>query len=131
MVEVRIEGDKLNIHVLGWSKIWALKNDLEVPLERIKEVKINDEAPKGFWLRWPGTALPGVIRAGSYTDLRNWAFFDIRNKTDNVLTIETNGWDYRYVVVEVANAKVARRMINAAMNPRRRTNGRRNGKAAT
>lgn len=115
MVEISIKPDSLVVTVLGWSRLWSLKNRLEAPLRCVRAVRRDGDLPGGFWLRWPGTHLPGVIKAGSYWDGSRWSFWDVRRRRDNVLVIELSGWEYDYIVAEVNNPALVVTQINAAI----------------
>jgi hypothetical protein len=115
MVEITIEGEMLAVRVLGWSKLWCFKSRLEVPLRRVQQVRIGGELPQGYWLRMPGTSMPGVITAGSYWKRSGWSFWDVRRRTDNVLIIQLSNAEYDYIVVEVSNPAVTLSMIQSAL----------------
>jgi hypothetical protein len=115
MVEISLERDTLAVNVLGWSKLWCLKKRLVVPLRSVRRVMVGGELPKGYWLRAPGTEIPGFIKAGSYWKPSSWSFWDVRRRRDNVLTIELSGTNYDYIVVEVSNAPVTSTLIQAAV----------------
>ncbi len=118
MVEITVAADHLYVEVLGWSKLWALKSHLDVPLRCVKQARLADgDVPRNYPIRFPGTGFPGVIAAGSYTDFsfKRWAFFDLRNRRENVLVIELAGWKYEVLVVEVRDARATMQMINAAI----------------
>ena len=101
MVDARIRGDILTLEFLGWSKVWAFRSRLEVPLASIRTVHAGEPIPEGFYLRVLGTGFPGVISAGMFTDMSRWAFFDLRADRTNVLVLELPGWKYDVVAVEV------------------------------
>jgi hypothetical protein len=114
MVRISVEGDMLAVEVLGWSRIWSVKRRLDIPLRCVRRIRADGELPRGFWIRWPGTYIPGVIKAGSYWNGSGWSFWDVRRGRDNVLVIELSGWQYDYLVVEVADAAATiERMRNA------------------
>jgi hypothetical protein len=73
--------------------------------------------PRTYPIRFPGTGFPGLIAAGSYTDFsfKRWAFFDLRNRRENVLIVEPAGWKYEVLVIEVRDARALAEMINAAI----------------
>lgn len=118
MVEITVAADHLYVEVLGWSKLWAFRSHLDVPLPCVKHARLADgDVPRNYPIRFPGTGFPGLIAAGSYTDFsfKRWAFFDLRNRRENVLVIELAGWKYEVLVVEVRDARATMQMINAAI----------------
>ena len=74
-----------------------------MPLRCVRRVRADGDLPTGYWVRWPGTCIPGIITAGSYWNGSGWAFWDVRRRRDNVVVIELTGWQYDYLVVEVAD----------------------------
>lgn len=116
MVEVSIDQADLLVEVLGWSKLWALKRRLRVPLSQIRAVRWDPGVGKGWWKGWraPGTHIPGVIAAGTFYRRGVREFWDIRDGRKAV-TIELEGGSYRRLVVEVADPQGTVTMINAAL----------------
>jgi len=121
VVEISLDSDQIQIKVLGWSRLWCLKSHLEVPLAHVRSVRADD-LPKGIWIRLPGTYIPGVIKAGSYTNGRGrWSFWDVRRARDKILVIELSGWKYDFIVVEVGNPAATIEMVRRALEPVRST----------
>jgi hypothetical protein len=118
MVKISVAGDKLAVEVLGWSKLWCVKRRLDVPLRCVRRVRVGGELPHGYWVRMPGTCIPWVIKAGSYWNGSGWSFWDVRGRRDNVLVIELTGWQYDYLVVEVADAPAALEQVRNALGGR-------------
>ncbi len=118
MVKISVEGDTLAVEVLGWSKLWCVKRRLDVPLRCVRRVRTDGELPKGYWVRLPGTFIPGVIKAGSYWNGSGWSFWDVRRRRDDVLVIELSGWRYDCLVVEVADAPTAIERLRNALGGR-------------
>jgi hypothetical protein len=120
VVELSVAGGQVWIKVLGWSKVWALKSHLEVPLIYLRDARIGGDLPKGFWIRLPGTDVPGLIKAGSYTNGRGrWSFWDIRRSRDRTLVIELSDWKYDFIVVEVEDPAAAMEMLRQALQTAR------------
>jgi hypothetical protein len=116
MVDIELRGDRLHLEVLGWDKLWCLKSSLDVPLSAIRDARIASSLPERFPVRWPGTSIPGVIRAGSYTkwNFKRWAFIDVRWGGKNAIFIDTTGWSYEYLFIDVADPPSAVARIRAA-----------------
>src|ERR1022692_3541944 len=115
MVDIKISTEYLDVEFLGWSKLWAIRSRLEIPLASIKNVRADGVIPKGLNIRLFGTGFPGVISAGMFTDFKRWAFFDLRSDRTNVLILELSGWKYEVVAVEVKDARVAAERISNAI----------------
>ena len=116
MVEVSIDGTTLVVGVIGWSKLWCFKSRLDIPVRCVRQVRTDGALPKGFWLRLPGTFIPGVIKAGSYWNGSRWSFWDVRRRRDKVVVIELSGWKYDYVVVEVNNPTATMESLRTAID---------------
>jgi hypothetical protein len=123
MVDIKIGGDYLDVEFVGWSKLWALRSRLEIPLASIKNVRADGEIPKGFYIRAFGTGIPRMISAGMFTDFKRWAFFDLRADRTNVVIIELAGWKYDVVAVQVKDARTSVEMIRAAIASRISSSG--------
>jgi hypothetical protein len=122
VVEISLDSDQILIKVLGWSRLWCLKSRLEISLTYIRSVRADGDLPKGFWIRLPGTYIPGVIKAGSYTNGRgHWSFWDIGRNRDRILVIELSGGKYDFIVVEVVNPTATIEMVRRALEPDRST----------
>jgi hypothetical protein len=115
MVEIAVCDGLLQIRVLGWSRLWSLKSRLAAPLRCVRTIRQDGQLPQRFWLRWPGTYLPGVIKAGSYWNGSQWSFWDVRRRRDNVVVIELCGWDYDYIVAEVENPAATITLVKSAV----------------
>jgi hypothetical protein len=115
MVDLKINGDNLDLEFLGWSKLWALRSRMTIPIASIKTVRSDGEVPKGFYFRAFGTGFPGMISAGMFTDFKRWAFFDLRADRTNVVILELAEWKYDVVAIEVRDGRATTAMINHAI----------------
>ena len=118
MVDIKINGDRLDVEFVGWSKLWALRRRLEIPIASIKEVRADGNIPKGYYIRAFGTGIPRMIHAGMFTDFTRWAFFDLRADRVNVVIMELAGWKYDAVALQVKDARASVEMIRSAMASR-------------
>jgi hypothetical protein len=103
MTRVEIAGDQLKIEVLGWHKLWAFKSRLSFPLEHVAGAeRWNRDKHRLGWgaIRAPGTALPGVIVAGSYHKAGLHYFYDV-SRFSRAIVIELREEWYVRVVIEV------------------------------
>ena len=80
-----------------------LKKLWEIPLSHIQ--KVTTTAPQTTWkeLRSPGTALPGLVRAGTYYSERGKEFWLVNYRKNNYLTIELQNENYKRIVMTVEN----------------------------
>ena len=118
MVELSIEQGDLVVEIRGWSRLWAFKRHLRVPLSQIRAVRWDPTVAKGWWKGWrvPGTHIPGVITAGTFYRRGGRDFWDVRGGSKAV-TIELERGKYRRLVVEVADPQSTVTRINEALGP--------------
>jgi len=116
MVELSIEGHELAVEVRGWSRLWALKSHLRLPLAHVRAVRWDPSVARGWWKGWrlPGTQIPGVIVAGTYCRNGAWEFWDVRGGS-KALVIELERDPYARIVVEVADPPAALARIERAL----------------
>lgn len=115
MVELTIEGGRLNLHVKGMDQLWALKSTLEIPLVHIAGVRLDPEIARGWYhgIRMPGTNLPGVITAGTFYQHGNRVFWDVHHP-EKTIVIELRDENYQELIVEVADPESAVEQLKAA-----------------
>jgi hypothetical protein len=78
-----------------------LKGGLEIPLARIRSITVAPADLKPQGLRAPGSALPGVIYAGTWRGRGTKEFWNVRKNRENVLVLDLEGDDYTRVAIEV------------------------------
>ena len=100
-----VDGEtRLVVRLPAWDAIWAMKRSVTVPLLRVAHVTASDAAgvPRRG-MRMPGTALPGVIRSGSYGSAPQRELWNVR-RAARVLVIDLNPPEpYARIVLEVAD----------------------------
>jgi hypothetical protein len=101
MTNVTIDDGHLRISLEGMDKVWALKGDLDIPLEQIQQVTIGptEVNPKG--IRAPGTALPGVIYAGTWRGRGTKEFWNVRRDREKTIVLDLIGGEYTRIAIEV------------------------------
>jgi hypothetical protein len=116
MVELRIAGGNLNLHVHGADKLWALKSSLEIPLAHVAQIRADSSVAHGWWhgMRLPGTNIPGVLTAGTFYQDGKRIFWDVHNP-DNTIVIQLHDERYNELIVEVADPKAAVELVKAAL----------------
>ena len=122
MVRISINGDRVLLEVQGWDKLWALKSQLEFPLDHITEVRVDPEPARGWWhgLRFPGTNIPGVLTAGSFYQHDGAVFYDVHDP-EHTIVLELNHEHYQRLVVEVEDPQGAVTLLEKAMAGRNTT----------
>lgn len=66
LASVTVEGPDVVVRPSGWAAFWSLRRSVRFPVSSVRAVRVGvprREAPRGF--RSPGTALPGVMVAGT------------------------------------------------------------------
>ena len=119
MVEISIQDGRAVFEVQGWSKLWALRSRISVPLASIRDVRRVDPAViRGWWkgLRLPGTHVPGVIIAGTFYEGSKCIFWDVR-KPVRAIEVELAGAEYDRLIVDVADPDEAVERLRAAIRP--------------
>jgi hypothetical protein len=116
MARVELTAESLLIHVEGMDQIWALKSQLEIPLQHVLDAEADVEIARGWWhgIRWPGTNLPGVLTAGTFYKDGQRVFWDIHHPEMTVV-ISLVGEDYNKLVIEVENPTETVRVIKGAV----------------
>ena len=116
MVRLSIDRGHVQLDVLGWSRLWAFKRRLRVPLSHIVTARWDPTAAKELWKGWQliGTHIPLVIAAGMYYRRGGREFWDVRSGRKAVV-IELRGNSYRRLVVDVPDPSAAVRMISEAL----------------
>ena len=106
-IETVVDRDHLNVRLTGFDRVLALKNHLDVPLNRVSSAEVIERKrvppTPGTWLRAPGTHVPGLIRHGSYGREPNrefWAMYRQRY----ALVISVDGWKYSRLVLGAKDA---------------------------
>jgi hypothetical protein len=83
MVDLSISGGNLVWHVRGADK-WAFKSSLEIPVAHVAEVRADAAIAHAWWhgIRMPGTSIPGVLTAGTFSRTASGFFgmFTIRTR---------------------------------------------------
>jgi hypothetical protein len=109
--EVEIRGSTVIVRVKGIDKLAAFRSRLEVPLTHVVSVEALDAELMRQWrfaLRNPGSALPGVIMAGTYYKRDERAFWDIRDPDRGIVfRLRDEGYDLLVIEVEDPDATLA------------------------
>ena len=111
-----VEGDDLVVRLGRWDALYCLKRELRFPVIEVEGVaaRPSGEVPRRG-LRMPGTALPGVIRAGSYGRGQSRDFWDVRNGKRFLVVSLLPVASYRRLVLEVADPDAEARRLQPAL----------------
>ncbi|WP_437598585.1 hypothetical protein WMF28_38175 [Sorangium sp. So ce590] len=114
-MQLRMDGDRLTLTLEGVERLWAVKlAPIVVPREHVTRAEAT--LPPATWrqIRAPGTALPGLIKAGTYyTDRGKEFWYTVRRRKHNPLTIELEGESYRRLVLTIDDSTGWIARINA------------------
>lgn len=108
MVSVEIREGKLLLHVRGADKFWAMKSQLEIPLEHLAGVKADPKIARGWWhgLKLIGTDVPGVLSAGTFYQQGKRIFWDVHDP-EKTIVIDLRHEKYAELIVEVEDPGAA------------------------
>ena len=112
MTEVEIADGKLVVRVVGWDKVWSLKNRLEIPLQHVAGAHTAPEHVRG--IRAPDTYIPGVITAGTFHLDGDKIFWDVHNPA-KAIAIDLRHDRYARLIIEVADPAAAIALIQQAI----------------
>jgi len=108
MVEITPLHDSLVLDVKGWHKLWALKSQLTIPLEHVKDVHADSHPAMGWFqgLKLAGAEIPNVFRAGLFWQNGNKVFWDVR-RAENTIVLDLRDEFYAELIVEVEDPDAA------------------------
>lgn len=116
MVEIAIAGGQLHLEVKGLDKLWSFKGRLEIPLAHIRGAHADASIAHGWWkgIKAPGTAIPGVLRAGTFYQDGKRVFWDVHDP-DKTIVIDLHDERYDQLIVEVADPASTVSQLQAAL----------------
>ena len=107
-MELRQEEEAVRIEFTWYERLLAVRPgaDMVLPYRHIRSASTGAPQPPAFEWRIPGTALPGVIKAGSYYSKRGWEFWYVTRKhRDSLLVVELQDERYARVVLGLVDAR--------------------------
>ena len=119
MADVELTSTSLIVHIRGADRFFAMKSQLEVPLEHIASVDSATDEARRVWhgLRMGGTNLPGIITAGRFVQQGEWAFWDVHDP-QNAIAIRLRDESYAKLIVGVDDPIATTQAIRAAIGGR-------------
>ncbi|KYF61954.1 hypothetical protein [Sorangium cellulosum] len=114
-MQLQIEGDRLTLTLQGAERLWAVKL-APIVVPRAHVVRAEAALPPATWkqIRAPGTAIPGLIKAGTYyTDRGKEFWYTVQSRKDSPLTIELEGESYRRLALTIDDSAAWAERINA------------------
>ncbi|HEY9661753.1 MAG TPA: hypothetical protein V6C65_25130 [Allocoleopsis sp.] len=112
-MQLTLDSDTLIIKLSGFERLWSfhLSQSILVPFAHIQQVSTTQPQSDWFDLRAPGTALPGVIKAGTYYTRNGREFWYVTRKAD-YLTLSLRDEYYKRIVLSLENAAAWAEQIN-------------------
>jgi hypothetical protein len=101
MNKIEFLDQQIIIHISGWDKFFALKGTVSFPQTSITHVDAYNKSITPPWLKNPGTAIPGVIIAGSYQNLSGRKEFWCTHFQGNTIVIDLEHEQYNRIVVDL------------------------------
>jgi hypothetical protein len=102
MVNVDIhDDDDVTITVIGIHKIWTLTSKIHFKKRNVLSVIRTEQEIRPPWLLRVGTAMPGIICAGTLFGWHRKEFWD-RTKKGSGICIELANAEYTRIVVDVS-----------------------------
>jgi hypothetical protein len=116
VADIEITPTSLIVHIRGADQFFALKSQLEVPLEHIAGVDASVPEAHDIWhgLRLGGTNLPGVITAGRFVQHGEWAFWDVHDP-DKAIAVRLHDEHYAKLVIGVDDPAATAQAISQAV----------------
>jgi hypothetical protein len=116
MVSISVDDGTATFDVLGLHRLWALRRRVRVPLSHIASVRADPTVSTrwGRGIRFPGTHVPGLIKAGTYYQGGKRLFWDVVHPAQAIV-IELRGDRFDELVVEVADPGAAVAQLQTAI----------------
>jgi hypothetical protein len=118
MPKLELTGDELLVHLNLWEALAALQKSIRVPLANVRGA--TDDAgfdSSSLGLRLPGTAVPGLIYAGTFIKEGDRQFAFMTRKTRPVV-IELANERWARIILGVDDPRGTASQINAALERR-------------
>jgi hypothetical protein len=119
VAKVELTADMMIVHVTGADRIFAFRSELAVPLEHVLGAARDEEEAHHWYhgVRAPGTAVPGVITAGTYHLHGESVFWDV-HRADKAIAITLRDESYAKLVIGVDDPDATIAAIHAALGER-------------
>lgn len=116
MPTLEIKDDEIVIHLSFWQRLAAFHGDVHIPATSIRGAEVADPKwVRTLGLRVPGTALPGLIIAGTYIKPKDSAFVYWVRGDKSLLQLNLSGRPYNRVFIGVDDAAALAEQINEAL----------------
>lgn len=89
----------LEIKLSSWEKLWGLHGDFKIPAKNIVSIEKGEPETGWFDLKFPGTFLPGVIKAGTYLTKRGKEYWYWTKYSKFTYIIELKEESYKRLIL--------------------------------
>lgn len=118
MAEVSIDESTLTINIEGWDRVWSLKSRLDIPLEHVRDARVDPDVKLGWKrLKLAGVHLPGIIAAGTFYKIGGLVFWDVHDP-EQAITIDLADESYQRLVIQVDDPEATVARIQDALKGR-------------
>lgn len=114
-MNLSLVGNILRIELEWYEQLLAFNWDktFEIPLEHIEQVSTQEPSSSWTEIRAPGTALPGVIKAGTYYSSRGREFWYV-TQDKNYLVLELQDESFKKIILTLEqNQSWAERIVQS------------------
>jgi hypothetical protein len=101
-MNIVIDKDVIRIELSNLEKILSFHNSLNIPVSQIIEISDTLLPPTWKEIRAPGTAIPALIKAGTYYTFRGKEFWMLKKK-DNPIRIELKNNKFKRLILGVSD----------------------------
>ncbi|MBW4537414.1 MAG: hypothetical protein KME09_26105 [Pleurocapsa minor HA4230-MV1] len=101
MNRISLDNQQVTIQIFGWDKLWSFKRKVIFDQNNIIQVFKYDKSISPPWLKSLGTAIPGIIIAGTYQNFKNRQEFWSTRFNGNTIAIDLQREKYNRVVCDL------------------------------
>ena len=101
MIEVRWDAEHVAVTPIGFRRALAVSGTVTIPWSALTSVEVVAAEDVRLGMRLPGTAMPGVLVAGSFGTGSSRTFAWYRKRAARCLLLTARTGSYRRVLVEV------------------------------
>ena len=116
MARVSIEDNQLVIRMQGTRKLWALKSELDIPLDSVTGVTTGldfKEIPSILDKR-AGANLLGFYYAGTFVQDGDRVFYDLK-RTEDAVVVTLEDEEFKRIIIGVDNPQEVVELIENAL----------------
>ncbi len=116
MVSIKKEGKNFIFEIQGIHKLWTLKSRLIIPAKHIiTAYPDTEDVHVNLGLRMPGTALPGLIQAGTFIGSNGNLFCDVTPHAKSII-IELRDDFYKRLIIDVEDPEKAVNLLKDGLH---------------